>query len=396
MIQKWLWLIIWLGLPCITVAQDSTYKQWQTRLIMAQDGDTIHLPAGVFYFKKSLSLEGKNNITIQGQGMGKTVLNFKHQTSGAEGIRLSNGKQITIQDLTVQEAKGDAIKAIQIRGITFRRVETEWTGAHEGIKGAYGLYPVFCQQVLAEHCQARGACDAGIYVGQSSNIVVRYCEVEQNVTGINLENSTRADVYGNLAMNNACGILVMDVPVVMIDNGGQIRVFDNKIVANNHRNFAPKGAMVAGVPSGSGIVVVATSRVEIFGNELIDNRSIGTGVFRYDLIGFETTYDKFNPYPSQIAIYNNRYQRQAVAPTLHGKLAKLRFAPHKVPHILYDGDMDPAQKGKSVLCLRNNQVLDQSPLFANIDAANGFKHIRKNEKDYNCQLPKLPKVWVGL
>lgn len=374
-------------------AQANVYKKWQTRLIMAQDGDTIRLPVGTFYFKKSLSLEGKNNITILGQGMGKTVLNFKHQISGAEGIRLSNGKQITIQDLTVQEAKGDAIKAIQIRGITFRRVETEWTGGCKGIQGAYGLYPVMCQQVLVEYCRARGAYDAGIYVGQSRDIVVRYCEVEYNTAGINVENSLRVDVYHNLTMYNAVGILVCSVPMLLHD-GSQARVFANKVCYNNYKNFGPHSEIVSKIPSGTGIMIVSNPSVEIFNNEIIGNRTMGTGVMSFatiDSVKFDTTYQ----YPGKVSIHHNTYQGARQAPTFSRNLQNLNFGRQNVPHILFDGVTNPAQKGKFVLCIHNNQVLDQSPLFANIDAANGFKHIRKNEKRYNCQLPKLPKVWVG-
>jgi parallel beta-helix repeat protein len=257
---------------------------------------------------------------------------------------------------------------------------------------------VLCNQVLVEHCQARGACDAGIYVGQSRNIIVRYCEVEKNVTGINLENCSQADVYGNLAMNNACGILLINVPTVMVDNGSKVRVFKNQVLNNNHHNFAPKGALVAGVPSGSGVVVVATSQTEVFENEVIDNYTMGTGVFYYALIEPQkyAYANEYKSYPSEVSIYRNRYSRSSGGkPQFHGKFAKLHFTTGQVPHILYGGDIAQAKATKKrLLCMRQNQVLDKSPLFANIDAPNGFKHIRKNDKAYDCSLPKLPKTWV--
>ncbi|EAY27400.1 parallel beta-helix domain-containing protein [Microscilla marina] len=376
-------------------AQPHLYKQLQTQLILAEEGDTVHLPKGIFFLEKSLSLESKKNVTIRGAGMGKTVLNFKNQKSGAEGIKIANSRHIVMEGFTVKEAKGDAIKAINVVGVTFRNVETEWGGTHDNSYGAYGLYPVMCQQVLIEYCQARGACDAGIYVGQSHDIVIRYCEVEKNVTGINLENSTRVDVYNNLAMNNTCGILVMDVPTVVVPNGGQVRVFENQVVRNNLPNFAPAMAMVAGVPSGSGIVVVATSQVEIFANKIANNKTLGTGVFHYDLIGIETTYEKYNPYPGEVAIYNNVYSRSRLSPAFHRKLKDIPFKPNRIPHIVYDGVIDPAQKGQQVLCLRNNKTLDKFPLFANINAASGFKRIRYQAKKYDCSLPRLKKVWAG-
>jgi parallel beta-helix repeat protein len=85
----------------------------------------------------------------------------------------------------------------------------------------------------------RGASDAGIYVGQSSNIIVRNSIVEYNVAGIEIENSSGADVYGNIARNNTGGVLVFDLPDLPVSGGNSTRIFANQILANNTRNFAP-------------------------------------------------------------------------------------------------------------------------------------------------------------
>ncbi|WP_299458769.1 parallel beta-helix domain-containing protein [uncultured Microscilla sp.] len=376
-------------------AQANFHKKWQTQFILAQNGDTLTLPAGTFYLKKSLSLEGKKNVTIRGAGMGKTVLNFKNQVDGAEGIYISNGVNIIVEDLTIQEAKGDAIKAIRVKGITLRRVETEWVGKRQGIQGAYGLYPVLCQQVLIEHCQARGACDAGIYVGQSRDIVVRYCEVEYNTSGINVENSVRADVYHNLSMHNAVGILVCSVPLLM-NNGGHARVFSNKVYYNNHKNFGPWGEIVTKMPSGTGIMVVSNPQVEIFNNEIVGNRTMGTGVMSFSTVDsskFDAAY--FDQYPHRVSIHHNVYQGSVLGTMFSKNLASLNFGKMQAPHILFDGVVDPTKPMQQTLCIRGNQVQDQYPLFANINAAQGFKNIRYNIDAYNCSLPKLEQAGVG-
>ncbi len=91
----------------------------------------------------------------------------------------------------------------------------------------------------------RGSSDAGIYVGQSTNIIVRRNKVWENVAGIEIENSINADVYDNEATNNTGGILVFSLPDLPIKNGRDARVFRNKILDNNHPNFAPEGTIVA-------------------------------------------------------------------------------------------------------------------------------------------------------
>jgi parallel beta-helix repeat protein len=387
------------GLLCLAICfwmfsygQDSVYRQIQTQLIMVADGDTVELPRGTFYFKKSLSMEGKNNVTIRGKGIGKTVFSFKQQQTGAEGIRVTNGNNIILEGFTVQDASGDAIKVSETIGVVFRRVRTEWTGKPKATNGAYGLYPVVCQKVLAEYCEAKGATEAGIYVGQSQDVVIRYCEVNQNVAGIQIENSLRVDAYCNLVNNNAMGVLVFNLPAISL-RGSKIRVYQNNIYRNNFQNLASKGNYVATIPSGTGVLVMAVQEVEIFENTFTNNQTLGTGILSSYPV--DKRYKKYNAYASGINIYNNVYRRKLKPTIFSRRFSGLKLAVDEVPHILFDGVTNPAQKGKSVLCLRNNQVLDQSPLFANIDAANGFKHIRKNEKPYHCQLPKLPKVWVG-
>ena len=64
--------------------------------------------------------------------------------------------------------------------------------------------------MLIDSCVAIGASDAGIYVGQSENIIVKNSIAEFNVAGIEIENSYYADVFNNYASNNTGGILVFD------------------------------------------------------------------------------------------------------------------------------------------------------------------------------------------
>ena len=281
--KPYLFLLITCLFSGTVLAQADVQKRYQTQLIMADDGSTIDLDAGTFTFTGSLSLQDKKRIVIRGKGIDKTILSFKGQTDGAEGLRVSNAEDIVIENLTVQDSKGDGIKTMNVKGITFRNVKVEWTGPPKPENGGYGLYPVQCDNVLIEDCVAIGASDAGIYVGQSKNIVVRRCEAFHNVAGIEIENSLMADVYENKAHNNTGGILVFDLPDLVQKRGGNVRVYNNQIRENNLDNFAPKGNIVAGVMAGTGMLILATNEVEIFDNQFIDNKSIGTGIISYYL-----------------------------------------------------------------------------------------------------------------
>ena len=195
-------LISFFGIFSISLGQNAVEKEIQTRLILAEDGERIQIPEGTHAISKTLSLDEKSNVVIEGAGMDKSTLTFKAQKEGAEGLRITNSKNITIRNLTIQDASGDNIKAMNVDGITFENVRVEWTGKPKKTNGAYGIYPVSCNKVLIEGCEAIGASDAGIYVGQSHDIVVRNSRAYHNVAGIEIENSTLADVYNCEATEN--------------------------------------------------------------------------------------------------------------------------------------------------------------------------------------------------
>jgi parallel beta-helix repeat protein len=381
-------------LSTVVFGQKEFQKKIQTQLIDAADGSTIELPAGTYHLDASLSLDGKKNIVIKGAGQDKTILNFKNQISGAEGIKITNASTITIQDLTVQDTKGDGVKTQLVDGITFKNVKAEWTNGGKKDNGGYGLYPVQCTNVLIDRCTAVGASDAGIYVGQSKQIIVRNSKAYQNVAGIEIENSWYADVYDNEAYNNTGGILVFDLPDLIQKDGGYVRVFRNNIHDNNHVNFAPKGNTVGKVPQGTGLMILATRHVEAFENKIVNNISAGTAIVSY-YITENPIHDKsYKPFPSDIYIHDNYYERPRVKATGKGRLGKmyrfkLRFG-RDVPHILYDGIEDKNNSNRNI-CFRNNT----NATFANIDAEHGFKNKSRDSTPHNCEQQPIQPVTLS-
>ncbi len=383
-------------------AQADFQKKIQRQLIMAEDGAIITIEAGTYTLSGSLSLEGKKRIIVRGAGMDKTVLSFKGQTDGAEGLRISNAENITLENLTVQDAKGDAVKTMNVNGITFKNIKTEWTGEPKATNGAYGLYPVMCQNVLIEGCVAIGASDAGIYVGQSKNIIVRNSKAYHNVAGIEIENSQMADVYDNESTENTGGILVFDLPDLVQKKGGNVRVYNNHIHHNNFPNFAPPGNIVAGVQKGTGIMILATNQVEIFNNKIIGNNSIGTSIISYFMSEKPIKDKEYYPYPTGIYIHDNIYQRDRVRYQGQGRMGqlfryKLRFG-KKVPHIIYDGIVDEKTlengevKAENRICVRNNQ----NGTFVNIDAAHNFKNVSRDANKYDCSHSPLKQATLSM
>ena len=244
--------------PAADIQWKSIEKDLQTRLITTADSVTIDLPEGNFMFSRSLLIDNKKYLTIKGAGIDKTTLSFAMQEEGAEGIKVSNCTNITFEDFTIQDAKGDNLKVTDTKGITFRLVKSEWTGEPKEENGAYAFYPVLSKNVLVENCIAIGSSDAGIYVGQSDSVIIRNNEAYYNVAGsIESENSKWVEIYGNDVHDNTGGILVFDLPG-LTQYGHTTRVFKNVVTSNNFRNFAPAGNVVASVPPGTGLMLLAT------------------------------------------------------------------------------------------------------------------------------------------
>ena len=381
------------------LAQADFEKILQTKLILAEDGTTIDIEAGTYFLTKSLSLEGKKNITLRGKGIDKTVLSFKNQVQGAEGIKITNCENIILEDFTSQDSKGDLIKTMQVKGMTFRRLKAEWLGKPKASNGSYAFYPVLCEQVMIDSCIAIGASDAGIYVGQSKHIVVKNCTAFQNVAGIEIENSLYAEVFNNTAIGNTGGILVFDLPGLIQKKGGFVKVHHNIVKENNLSNFAPKGNIVGNVPKGTGMMVLATSHVDIYENQILNHATLGVGVISYFMTGLKNKDKEYDPYPTDIQIHNNTFERKDARVPMEGRFGqmyriKLKFG-KKVPHIIFDGILDETKVGKDgkylpefAICVRENN--GQSSAI--IDAEHDFKHIISGPDALNCNPESIKSI----
>lgn len=302
----------------------------QRALIEAHPGDTVRLERGRYEMTQGLSLD-VDRVTLRGEGQDRTILSFSNQSRGAEGL-LVTSDGVELRDFAVENARGDAIKVRDCNGITFRGVRAEWTNGPSTSNGAYGLYPVNCDNVLIRDSIARGASDAGIYVGQSRNIIVRDSIAEFNVAGIEIENSYNADVFNNTAAHNTGGILVFDLPGLPQEGGHSIRVFDNHVTANDTPNFAPVGNIVGTVPTGTGVLIMANRDVHVFDNEISEHGTVNILVTAYRS---EIADANYNALPRNIMIRDNKFGRSGFAPA--GDLAPLAQLGAPMPDVLWDG-----------------------------------------------------------
>lgn len=375
---------------------DMSYQEeLQMQLLDAKAGDVITVPEGFFAFDRSLSLT-VDGVTIRGAGMNKSVLSFRNQVAGAEGL-LVTASDFTIENLAIEDTKGDALKINEGNNIVIRGIRTEWTDGPSTENGAYGIYPVQTTNVLMEDNVAIGASDAGIYVGQSRNVIVRRNRAEFNVAGIEVENTIDADVYENVAVNNTGGILVFNMPNLP-QEGINTRVFNNEVYENNTENFGHAGTPVASVPAGTGVIVNSNDHVEIFDNVIRDNETANIIISSV----YSTNYasadmgENYDPFPEGIYIYGNSLSGGGDSPD-GIELKALKLATVGIggsfPDVLWDGfyNTDKFPDGQipeqSRICINNGEAG-----ILNVDAPNEYKSPSTDLTPHRCDLQKLPAI----
>ncbi|WP_269532102.1 parallel beta-helix domain-containing protein [Chitinimonas sp. BJYL2] len=383
-------------------------EQIMEQFIDAKDGDTITLPAGKFEFTQTLSVSA-NNLTIRGAGMDKTILSFKGQNTG-NGID-ATGKKITFEDFAIIDSKADGLKVQNCEDLTIRRLSVDWTGPVKESNGGYGLYPVACKRLLIEHNFVRGASDSGLYVGQSEDIIVRRNTVTENVAGIEIENSLRADVYENDAYNNTGGILVFSMPdLPVIRNGAGTRVFRNVIRDNNTPNFAGKGNIVGLVPAGTGVMILANRDVEIFENAIVNNQSASVIVTSFYASERPIKDPNYEAHARNTYIYNNVMKNSGYAPAgmlkdIQSGMGLAGVKLERMPHVVHDGILAGkiGNIGELKLCIKNNAMSEPNQAFVNTTLEDaGFwsalfrlwkpKAYDAIPAEHDCTLPALPAV----
>jgi len=377
---------------------DYDESEVQEAMIKMEEGDTIHFSAGTFSFTNTLSIDDKRKVVVRGSGMDETILDFSGQTAGAEGLKITADSSI-VANLTVKNTVGDGIKAKDCNYFSFINVAAIWDGEAKTDNGAYGLYPVTSKHVLVDGCYAKGASDAGLYIGQCEYVIMKNSTADNNVAGIEIENTRFADVINCTAINNTGGILVFDLPGLPAGQGHTTRVFDCTLENNNYKNFAKAGTTVADVPPGTGIMLMAANNVEVFDNTFVNNNFMSIGIVDYEVLAFfsgKTIDDEeYISNPRDLYVYNNDISRTNECPTELNPIGTILngfFEDCEIPEVLWDGitSLDNLTDENSI-CIQNSGTV------VNLDLGNfgGDQKIENDVQHFNCDdKESLPAVEV--
>ena len=319
--------------------------------VSARSGDTVCFAPGTYTYSDPIEARMLTDFTVRGLGAtaNDVLLDFRGQSAGAKGLSFTAMTDLLIENLTVENASADDIFVSSATGVTFRDVRAGWSDdIPMDSRGRYAIYPVESTNVVIEDSEAYGSSDAGIYVGQTTNCIVRNSIARGNVAGIEIENSTNCEVYGNTASGNTGGVLVFELPTVP-RNGASTEVHDNVINDNNVPNFAAEGTIISFLPVGTGVMVLAANDVEIHDNTIQGNTSVAVLAVSYqtaELAGAPMAREPmYEPHLEQLWVYGNTTARNSSMPT---PLLNALAGAGPYPDVLWDGRVRPGMDPSSV------------------------------------------------
>ena len=266
----------------------------QQAVLAAKPGDTIQVMPGTY--KETVYID-KDDIRLIGvieEGRWPTMEGERRLNDAI----LYSGNNIVVENFKITHYKGNAIMGQAGNNFEIRNnliIDT----------GVYGIFPQLGQNGIVEGNIISGIEDAAIYVGMSDNIHVAHNEVFDSVAGIEIENSRHAIVENNYVHNNTGGILAFITPGLPIKTTFDVIIRNNFVVDNNHANFGAPGSTVAGIPAGTGILVMAADEVIIEDNIISNNKTAGILVVDHYNASNVTIDPGSDPSPDKVSILNN-------------------------------------------------------------------------------------------
>ncbi|MGI9286360.1 MAG: parallel beta-helix domain-containing protein [Pseudomonadales bacterium] len=260
----------------------------------AQAGTTIQVMPGTY--KETVYID-KDSIRLIG-----VIKEGKRAVLDGEGklndAILYSGNNIVVEGFKIIKYKGNAIMGQAGNNFEIRNniiIDS----------GVYGIFPQLGKNGVVEHNVISGIEDAAIYVGMSDNVHVAYNDVFDSVAGIEIENSRHAIVENNYVHNNTGGILAFITPGLPIKTTFDVIIRHNFVVGNNHDNFGAPGSTVAGIPPGTGILIMAADDVVVEGNVISDNKTAGVLVTDHGNAANVTIDPESDPNPDHVKILDN-------------------------------------------------------------------------------------------
>jgi parallel beta-helix repeat protein len=274
----------------------------------ARPGDTIVVLPGVYTGTpgdESVVDVRKSRITILGGPLAvidATGFEYGIMVGEDEPITSAGCPRITVRGfrlfgLTIRDPDDTGVRLSGVDGFTL--AGTRYLN-HRVPEGEYGPFPVCSRNGLITRNFASGWNDAAIYVGDDVNVDVTHNIAVDSVVGAEIENSVGSEVIGNILAGNAGGLLVFVGANLPMPFTRKVLVAHN-LIAHNNRENTGRGA-VAGVPEGTGLLVIGADDVTVRENSMVRNNSFG-----FASIGNASAFldDRIEPFTDNLRVVRN-------------------------------------------------------------------------------------------
>jgi parallel beta-helix repeat protein len=250
----------------------ATYQTIQAAVDAARPGDQIEIFAGT-YDAFTVHTPG---LTLFGAPGADVIIQNKGQTANGVTVTGVNGAPLsgfTLKNVTVNGFTDNGVFLDGVNGFVL-------SGIRAVNNGEYGLFPVRSSNGLIELSSALGSNDAGIYVGQARNVLVRGNVAAHNVNGIEIENSIDVTTTHNTVFDNTVGILEDMLPgfTRAYEQVTRNVISDNLVMRNNKPNTAPADDLASLEMPGTGIAVIGSEHTTVRGNTVFGNGYAGIAV----------------------------------------------------------------------------------------------------------------------
>jgi parallel beta-helix repeat protein len=266
----------------------------QAAVKAAEPGTVIRVMPGTYH--ETVYVD-KDDIRIIGviEAGARAVLDGEGKLNDAV---LYSGNNFVVENLAIRNYKGNGVMGqagnnFEIRGNVIDK------------SGVYGIFPQLGQNGIVEHNVVSGIADAAIYIGMSDNILVAHNDVFDSVAGIEIENSRHAIVENNYVHNNSGGLLAFVTPGLPIKTTQDVIFRNNFVIGNNHVNFGAPGSTVAGIPAGTGMLIMAADDVVVEGNIISDNKVAGLLITDHGHAANITVDPESDPNSDRVSILDN-------------------------------------------------------------------------------------------
>jgi parallel beta-helix repeat protein len=163
--------------------------------------------------------------------------------------------------------------------------------------------------IIAGNVVTKTATDAGIYVGQSDNVLISGNVVHDNLLGIEVENSRNCAVVANDAYQNTFGIFVDILPDLQSKTQDATLVAFNTVEDSLVTNAAEPPDLLGLLPPGIGILIAGGDRTTVLTNRVTNNAFAGIAVVSLCLaseLQNEPCPQDVDPFPDGNRILGNK------------------------------------------------------------------------------------------